>query len=488
MKSKGRGEESGEVSTLVGESELRSAAPAGGVRLVLTLVWSRDEPERVGELLDPFAAGGRRFIVGRSGEVGRDGAAPLLLCQLRPGSARSVGPFRAARISRRQLRIEIDDDGRIEVEPLARSRLLVNGCPVERAKVSVGDLVEVERRFILLVSTRPATWPSGGAVEGPSFSFADADACGFVGESAAAWSLREQITFVARRRGHTLVHGPSGSGKELVVRGLHGRSDRRGRALVARNAATIPEPLIDAELFGNLKNFPNPGMPERPGLFGEAHGSTLFLDEIGELPEAMQAHLLRVMDRGEYQRLGEARTRETDVRVVGATNRALAQLKHDVLARFFHRVEVPGLDARVDDVPLLVRHVLKGLADEEPELRARFFAGGEPRISAAFARALLGRRYQTHARELVQLLWRSAQTSPGAELEPPLEMIPANAPAPALQAKPAAYVNVGELRREAIEEALARSHGVQEQAWRELGLRNRYQLRRLLKKFAITTT
>ncbi|MCA9661692.1 MAG: sigma-54-dependent Fis family transcriptional regulator [Myxococcales bacterium] len=485
----GRDEQSGEMSTLMSASEVLSGTPRGGERLVLVLVWSRDEPGRVGELLDPFAAGRRCFTVGRSGETGSDGAAPLLLRQLRPTGARETGPFRSARISRRQLCLTIDGVGRLEVERLARSRLLVNDRAVDRAAIAVGDLVEVERRFILLASTRPQGWPSGGG-SGDDFAFAAADCGGIVGESTAIWSLRQQIAFIGRRRGHTLVHGPSGSGKELVVRSIHALSERRARPLVARNAATIPEPLIDAELFGNLKNFPNPGMPERSGLFGEADGSTLFLDEIGELPEAMQAHLLRVMDRGEYQRLGEARMRSTDARVIGATNRDLTQLKHDVLARFFHRVAVPGLDARVDDVPLLARHILRGLADEEPELRARYFDGDEPRLSAALARALLRRRYTTHARELVQLLWRSAQTSRGRELEPPPDDVaPASASTPEREpaSEPTSGVDIAEIPREAVVDALARCKGVQERAWRELGLRNRYQLRRLLKKFAIPT-
>jgi transcriptional regulator with GAF, ATPase, and Fis domain len=95
-----------------------------------------------------------------------------------------------------------------------------------------------------------------------------------------------------------LLLGESGAGKELAARAIHGLGDRRARPLVARNAATMPETLIGAELFGNVKNFPNPGMPERPGLIGEADRSTLFLDEIGDLPEACQVHLLRVLDDG----------------------------------------------------------------------------------------------------------------------------------------------------------------------------------------------
>src|SRR5262249_66785 len=159
-----------------------------------------------------------------------------------------------------------------------------------------------------------------------------------------AWALRDTVAFAARAEGHVLVRGESGSGKELCATAIHRLSTRGERALVARNAATFPAGLVDAELFGNAKNHPNPGTAEREGegLVGEGDGGTLFLDEIGELPAALQAHLLRVLDRnGEYQRLGESRVRRADLRVVAATNRGVAELKHDFAARFTLAVEIP---------------------------------------------------------------------------------------------------------------------------------------------------
>src|SRR6185503_16398678 len=117
-----------------------------------------------------------------------------------------------------------------------------------------------------------------------------------------------------------------------AARALHELSPRAERRLVSRNAATLPSGLMDAELFGNAKNYPNPGMAERAGLIGEANGGTLFLDEIGELPAELQAHLLRVLDGdGEYQRLGDAQQRRSDFRLVAATNRDPSSLKHDFL-------------------------------------------------------------------------------------------------------------------------------------------------------------
>src|SRR6185295_7811651 len=124
---------------------------------------------------------------------------------------------------------------------------------------------------------------------------------------------------------------------------------------------------------GNVKNYPNPGMQERPGLIGQAHGGTLFLDEVGELLPELSAHLLRVLDEGgEYQRLGEATPRRADVRLVGATNRETALLKHDFLARLAVRIDLPPFEARREDIPLLARHLLERAADKSPEIAARF--------------------------------------------------------------------------------------------------------------------
>src|SRR5262249_14365097 len=174
---------------------------------------------------------------------------------------------------------------------------------------------------------------------------------------------------------NVLIHGPSGTGKELAARAVHALSRRAKRPLVARNAATLPPGLVDAELFGNVKNYPNPGTPERPGLIAQADGGTLFLDEIGELPWDLQAHLLRVLDAGgESHRLGEATARRASIRLVAATNRAPGELKHDLLARLTLRLVMPELAARPEDIPLLVRHLLRRAAEQSPDIGRRFLS------------------------------------------------------------------------------------------------------------------
>ena len=139
-----------------------------------------------------------------------------------------------------------------------------------------------------------------------------------------------------------------------------------------------------------MKNYPNPGMADRAGLIGEADGSTLFLDEIGDLPEKCQVHLLRVLDAdGEYHRLGESNARRSSFRLVAATNRSLDMLKHDFLARFTHRIVLPGLADRRDDVPLMLADILRRTAQGNPAIAARFFEKrkgmlAEPRLAPDF--------------------------------------------------------------------------------------------------------
>jgi two-component system nitrogen regulation response regulator GlnG/two-component system response regulator HydG len=223
-------------------------------------------------------------------------------------------------------------------------------------------------------------------------------------------------------------------------------------------------------------------MPERPGLIGQADGSTLFLDEIGELPSELQAHLLRVLDGGEYQRLGESRRRVSDIRLVAATNRHPDELKEDLGARLGLRIHIGGLDERREDVTTLARHLLRRTAARDPHIGEVFFEGwdgtrGEPRISSELARSLVLHSWSTHVRELDGLLWRSASTSKGGELELTEDVrkfikIPAK-------------VAVAEVSADEIRQALARHGGVKDKAWRDLGLPSRHALHRLMKKMNI---
>jgi len=195
---------------------------------------------------------------------------------------------------------------------------------------------------------------------------------------------------------------------------------------------------------------------------------------------------LRFLDeRGEYQRLGDPRRRTADVRVVAATNRPLDELKHDVAARLQLRIQVPSLNERVEDVPLLVRHLLKKIASRDVAIGERFFAQwdgkeGEPRVARRLARALVAHRYATNVRELESLLWCSLSTSTGGELELTDELSGMLDVAADTSSQTRREVGPEEIRA-----ALEKHQGVQERVWRELGLQNRYVLQRLIKKYGL---
>jgi transcriptional regulator with GAF, ATPase, and Fis domain len=181
-----------------------------------------------------------------------------------------------------------------------------------------------------------------------------------VGQSPAIANLVEQIELVAPTDATALISGESGTGKELVAREIHRRSRRKDHPLVRVNCASIPRELYESEFFGHAKGAFTGAMKDRAGRFQAADGGTLFLDEVGEIPLEMQSKLLRVLQEGEYERVGEETTRKVNVRIIAATNRKLVQ---EVEARRFRQdlyyrlnvfpIEVAPLRNRIEDIPLL---------------------------------------------------------------------------------------------------------------------------------------
>ena len=438
--------------------------------LALAIAWSSD-PERTGEVA-LFPRDDRETrVLGR----GETEGPRVIFHRQRPGSITAEKPLEGAALSRRQLTFRVRPEG-LHVERVGRCPMRVNGNELDRALVVPGDVVTCVGQLVLVCITRPS-----GALPACEFfprsampAFGKADELGIVGESQETWALRDRLAFAGTLDGHVLVVGESGSGKELAARAVHMLSHRRSKRFLARNAATLPPGLVDAELFGNVKNYPNPGMPERPGLVGEADGGTLFLDEVGELPQELQAHLLRMLDRGgEYQRLGEAKTLRANVRFVGATNRSMDTLKHDLLARFSVRVEVPPLSLRREDVPLLARHLVAKLEAENPALAKRIAA--KP-LSAALVEDLVRRDPPGNVRGIETMIVESfAPRGPrAADPTPPPRAV---APPPV----PSAVVPTEEEVRAAIAK-----HGREgREASRALGLGSRYDLLRLMKRYGI---
>lgn len=186
-----------------------------------------------------------------------------------------------------------------------------------------------------------------------------------LGTSSAIQEIGEQIEQVAPTDATVLILGESGTGKELVAREIHRRSDRAQRSLIRVNCASVPKELYESEFFGHVKGAFTGAVKERVGRFAAADGGTLFLDEVGEIPLALQSKLLRVLQEGQYERVGDDRTRSVDVRIVAATNRDLAgevragRFREDLYYRLnVFPLEVPPLRERIEDIPLLAEQFL----------------------------------------------------------------------------------------------------------------------------------
>ncbi|MCE8043585.1 sigma 54-interacting transcriptional regulator [Halomonas daqingensis] len=187
-----------------------------------------------------------------------------------------------------------------------------------------------------------------------------------VGESPAVAHLVRQIALVAPTDANVLITGESGTGKELIARAIHAGSGRSDRPLIRVNCAAIPRDLFESEFFGHVKGAFTGAVSDRPGRFELADGGTLFLDEVGEIPLELQSKLLRVLQDQQFERVGDDRTREVNVRVIAATNRELGemiaagQFREDLYFRLnvFPITSVP-LRERIGDVPLLANHFLR---------------------------------------------------------------------------------------------------------------------------------
>ncbi len=209
-----------------------------------------------------------------------------------------------------------------------------------------------------------------GAVERSRVNRIDATAVpDLIGESAGMHAVRQAVVRAAASPFPVLIEGESGSGKELVARAVHLGSTRRGKRFCALNCAALSDDLVEAELFGHTRGAFTGAVAERVGLFEEAQGGTIFLDEVAELSARVQAKLLRVLQEGELRRLGESVVRRVDARIVAATNRPLAReveqgrFRGDLRYRLdVIRVTIPPLRDRLEDLPALVRHVWSALA------------------------------------------------------------------------------------------------------------------------------
>jgi PAS domain S-box-containing protein len=237
---------------------------------------------------------------------------------------------------------------------------------------------------------------------------------GIVGRSAAIEHVRRQIELVAPTNATVLISGESGTGKELIARAIHEASARSKRPLIRVNCAAIPHELFESEFFGHAKGTLAGAARDRTGRFELADGGTLFLDEVGEIPVELQGKLLRMIEEGMFERVGEARTRKADVRVIAATNRDLkadvrdGRFREDLYFRLnVFPIESVPLRERRDDVPLLAAHFLRAAE--------RKMALDELRISIADVRRLTRYDWPGNVRELQNAIERAAILARGGQ-------------------------------------------------------------------------
>jgi transcriptional regulator with GAF, ATPase, and Fis domain len=233
---------------------------------------------------------------------------------------------------------------------------------------------------------------------------------GIIGKSSSLQSILRRIDLVAPIDTNVLITGESGTGKELIAREIHNRSKRVGRPMIKINCAAIPKDLFESEFFGHARGAFTGAHKDRGGFFQTADGGTLFLDEVSEIPIDLQGKLLRVLQEGEYQRVGEEKVRKVDVRIISATNRLL---ENEVKAgRFredlYYRINVfpfviPPLRERKEDIPLLAKHFLA--------LTAQKLNRAPVKLTQADIEALSRHDWQGNIRELQNVIERAVITS-----------------------------------------------------------------------------
>jgi len=236
-----------------------------------------------------------------------------------------------------------------------------------------------------------------------------------VGQSAALRQVVSQIELVAPTEASVLILGETGTGKELVAHEIHRRSRRKDNPLVRVNCASIPKELFESEFFGHVKGAFTGAIKDRAGRFETAEGGTLFLDEIGDVPLEMQSKLLRVLQDRRYERVGDDRTRQADVRIVGATNRdlkkavAAGRFREDLYYRLHvFPIQVAPLRDRKSDIPLLAKHFV--------ELSVRELRCSKPRLTRAAVARLQSYDWPGNIRELRNVIERGVILARGGPL------------------------------------------------------------------------
>ncbi|HSW63097.1 MAG TPA: sigma-54 dependent transcriptional regulator [Dissulfurispiraceae bacterium] len=304
-----------------------------------------------------------------------------------------------------------------------------------------------------------------------------------VGKSEAMQRLFSVVDKIAPFDSHVLIIGESGTGKELVAKAIHAKSRRHAKSLIAINCASLPEELLESELFGYMKGAFTGAYASRRGLIEDADGGTLFLDEIGEMPLSLQAKLLRFLEEKKIRPLGSGRETEVDVRVVAATNKLLREMtakgsfREDLYYRLAtFELNLPSLRERREDIPLLISHFAKAFS--------RKFDKTVSRIDPGFVDYVMKLDLRGNVRELKNIIEREIILSEDGILKNSASASGADAALPAT-AVPAGGMNLDEhlsrVEQELLASALQQADGVKTRAAELLGLTLREYRYRLAK-------
>jgi DNA-binding NtrC family response regulator len=250
---------------------------------------------------------------------------------------------------------------------------------------------------------------------------------GILGRSRPMQELFHLLDTVASANSTILITGETGTGKEVVARAIHHNSPRKAHRFVALNCSAIPEPLLEAELFGHVRGAFTGAVGARQGRFEQAHRGTMFLDEVGTMSTALQMKLLRALQEREFERVGDSQTIKVDVRVIAATNSNLTNMVAEGTFRedLYYRLNViplhlPPLRDRRDDIPVLAKHFLD-----------KFSPGSQMQISQGAMRLLMAFSWPGNVRQLENAIERAVTLSSGrkeidvADLPPEIQAIPA---------------------------------------------------------------
>src|SRR5580698_821408 len=309
-----------------------------------------------------------------------------------------------------------------------------------------------------------------------------------LGNSVPMKALRQQIALTGPTTGRVLIYGESGTGKELVARALHGSSPRRDEPFVEVNCASIPEELIESELFGHRKGSFAGANEDKAGKFEKANGGTLFLDEVGDMSLKTQSKVLRLLDENRVQPIGSNHPVKVDVRVIAATNKQLDEeiTRNTFREDLFYRLNVipfyvPALRERTEDIPIIAAHFLAEFCEEY---------GRKPKgFTAPAMEVLLQYPWPGNVRELKNLVERLVIVCPSEEIEP--QHLPPEVFRGASKSPQKPYESLQEARsayeREFVLRKLEESRWNMTKAAQALGL-ERSHLYRKMRTLGIATT